>query len=276
MTMKSLVFVTALTFLLISPVTYSAAQDVAAQALRVNGAAIASDMVQKWGSSFTQSHPEVRLVVIGSSAAKGFASLFDKHADIAIASRLITKSEQKTAEEKGVKLANRPVGHAGVAVYTSPRNPINELILDQLRNIYTGQIENWSQLGGPDVPIRYLTRRMPESGAVVFFWEKVMEQEAFGKAVIFAENWSTILKACAAAQDIPIGIGPVPLGVNTTGAKMLAIKKDDRTPGVLPSEVTLKDQSYPLILQFYFYWDSMTTDKRVTDFVEYCEKMGAR
>jgi phosphate transport system substrate-binding protein len=261
-------------FLLVLHFTHAVAQDVQSQALRLNGAAIASDIVQKWANSFTQSRPNIRLVVTGSSAGKGFSSLLDNQADIAIATRLISKSEQKTAEDKGLKLADSPVGHAGVAVYTSNRNPINELTLDQLKRIFTGQVENWSQLGGPDAPIRCLTRRMPESGAVVFFWETVLEQEPFGKSVIFTENWSTILKTCATAQDIPIGIGPVPLGANTSGAKILAIKKDDQTPGVLPSDLTLKDQSYPIVLQFHFYWNSMTTDKRVMEFVEYCEKMG--
>jgi phosphate transport system substrate-binding protein len=271
---RPLFAITMLIFLLILHFTFAVAQDVPSQALRVNGAAIASDIVQKWANSFTQSRPNIRMVVTGSSAGKGFSSLFDNHADIAIASRLISKSEQKTAEEKGLKLANSPVGYAGVAVYTSNRNPINELTLEQLRKIFTGQVENWSQLGGPDAPIRCLTRRMPESGAVVFFWETVLEQEPFAKSMILTENWSTILKTCATAQDIPIGIGPVPLGANTSGAKILAIKKDDRTPGVLPSESTLKDQSYPIVLQFHFYWNSMTTDKRVIEFVEYCEKMG--
>jgi phosphate transport system substrate-binding protein len=181
--------------------------------------------------------------VIGSSAAKGFVSLLEGQSDIALASRLITAAEQKAAEDKGLKLADRPIGYAGVAVYTSPRNPINELTMDQLGRVFTGQLDNWKQLGGPDSPIRCLTRRMAESGAVVFFSEKVLNKEPFSKNTVFAENWSTILKSCATAQDMPIGIGigPVPIGENTSGAKMLAIKK---------------------------------ADKRLTDFVEYCEKMG--
>jgi ABC-type phosphate transport system substrate-binding protein len=113
--------------------------------------------------------------------------------------------------------------------------------MDQLGRVFTGQLGNWKQLGRPDSPIRCLTRRMAESGAVVFFSEKVLNKEPFSKNTVFAENWSTILISCATAQDTPIGNGPVPIGENTSGAKMLAIKK---------------------------------ADKRLTDFVEYCDKMG--
>ncbi len=271
---KRVLSVTMILFSLTLIAFHARAQDSGSRALRVNGAAIASAIVDRWANSFTQSHPDNHIVVTGSSAGKGFTALFEKQADLALASRLISNSELKRAEEGGLKLANRPIGYAGVAIYTSPRNPLNELTLDQLRKIYIGQINNWKQVGGPDEPIRCLTRRMPESGAVVFFWEKVLEQEPFGKDTVFAENWSTILKACATGQDIAIGLGPVPLGGNKSGAKLLAIKKDEHSSAVLPSEESLKNKSYPIILQFHFYWDSQTSDKRVLEFVEYSEKMG--
>jgi phosphate transport system substrate-binding protein len=250
------------------------AQESQSQALRVNGAAIASDVVQRWAASFTESHPENRVLVTGSSAGKGFETLLEGQADIALASRVISESEQKTAEGKGLKLADRPMGYAGVAVYTNPRNPLNELTLDQLAQIFTGKVDNWKQVGGPDAPIRCLSRRMPESGAVVFFWETVLNKVPFGKNTVLAENWSTIVKACAVAQDLPIGIGPVPLGENKSGAKILAIKRDENSPAIVPSPSSLKDKSYPIALLFRFYWDSQTTDKRVIPFVDYCEKMG--
>lgn len=255
--------------------TYPAvAQESQSHALRVNGAAIASDVVQRWADSFTQSHPDMRVMVTGSSAGKGFETLFGKQADIALASRLISESEQKTADGKGLKLADRPIGYAGVAVYTTPRNPVNELTTDQLAQIFSGKLDNWKLVGGPDEPIRCLSRRMPESGAVVFFWETILNKAPLGKNTVFAENWSTILKACAGAQDFPIGIGPVPLGENKSGAKILAIKRDENSPAVMPSPSSLKDKSYPIALLFRFYWDSQTTDKRVIPFVDYCEKIG--
>jgi phosphate transport system substrate-binding protein len=254
--------------------TSSFAQESQSQALRVNGAAIASDAVQRWAESFAQSQPGIRVAVVGSSAAKGFEYLLGKQTDIALASRPISDSEQKTADERGLKLASRPIGYAGVAVYTSPRNPVSELTIDQLAQIFTGKLDNWRQLGGPDEPIRSLTRRMPESGAVVFFWEKVLNKVPFGKSTVFAENWSTILKSCATAKDLPLGIGPVPLGENKSGAKILAIKRDENSPAIMPSQASLRDKSYPIALLFSFYWDSETTDKRVMSFVDYCEKIG--
>src|SRR5208283_1210236 len=143
-------------------------QTAAKTALRVNGAAMVSDQVQKWANSFMQAHPEANVLVIGSSAGKGLEALFEGNADIALASRAISAEEQKKASAKGLALANKLIGYSGMAVMTNPKNTINELTLEQLRKVFTGEYTNWKQVGGPDAQIRTLTRRIPESGGAVF------------------------------------------------------------------------------------------------------------
>jgi phosphate transport system substrate-binding protein len=253
-------------------VPFSGAQDATKKTLRVNGAGMASAQVQKWADSFMQANPDRNVLVVGSSAGAGFQALLDKNAELALMSRPISEEEQKKAGEKGIKLAEKLVGHAGVALITHPKNPIDELTPEQLKKIFVGEYTNWKQVGGPDAPIRAITRRVPESGGAVFFQEFVLNKQPYGPATVMTESWSTIQKACAAATDLPIGLAPAN-GVDKS-IKVLAIKKDEDSPGVRPSEETLRDGRYPIILSLRFLWDSQSQDDHLKRFVDYCAQQG--
>jgi phosphate transport system substrate-binding protein len=241
-------------------------------ALRVNGAAMASDQVQKWANAFMQTNPGANVLVIGSSAGKGFEALFEGHADIALASRAISAEEQKKASDKGLVVANKLICYSGMAVMTNPKNTIDELTLEQLRKVFTGEYTNWKQVGGPDAQIRTLTRRVPESGGAVFFMQEVLQNKAYGSTTVFAESWNSIVHVCSAANDLPIGIGPAL--VTKSQIKLLAIKPDENSPAVKPSEDALKDKSYPIINPIHMFWNSKSEDERIKSFVEYCAREG--
>src|SRR5208283_1858771 len=98
----------------------------------------------------------------------GFDGLFEGNVDLATSCLAISSEEQKRAAEKGLFLTCRLIGYGAVAVITSAKDPINKLTLDQFRLIFTGEYTNRRQVGGPDVPIRYLTQGIPESGGTVF------------------------------------------------------------------------------------------------------------
>lgn len=242
------------------------------KALRVNGAAMGSDQVLIWANEFMAANPGVNIVVTGSSAGKGFESLFEGLADVALASRVISPEEQKKATAKGMKLANKLIGYSGLAIVTCSSNPINELTLEQLRQIFSGEQTSWKAVGGPDSPIRCLTRRVPESGGAVFFMEEVMHNQPYGKTTTFVESWGTIMKICSTAKDIPIGIGPAIIVKGDV--KMLGVKQDDNFAGVKPSDETVKNRSYPIVNPIRVYWDSRTEDERAKKFIDYCAEKG--
>jgi phosphate transport system substrate-binding protein len=253
-------------------VAESYAQDAFNKALRIKGAVMGSNEVQTWAEEFMQLNPNVRVVVAGSSAGKGFSDLLEGNTDVAMASRVISPEEQKKAEEKGLKLENKLIGYTGMAVMTSPKNPINELTLDQLRLIFTGEYTNWKQVGGPDVPVRTFTRRIPESGGAVFFMKEVLHNQRYGPGTVMADSWGAIAKVCATANDLPIGIGPA-AGAKK-GIKVLAIKKDGNSPSVMATAETLKDRSYPIINSIRLYWDGQSRDDRIKKFVDFCAGKG--
>ncbi|MGO9570572.1 MAG: substrate-binding domain-containing protein [Desulfomonilaceae bacterium] len=207
-----------------------------------------------------------------SSAQRGFLSLLDGTAEIAIMSREIMPDERKKAGEKGLQIAESPVGHAAIALITHPRNPVNELTLDQLRKLYSGEYDNWKSVGGPDEPVKCLSRRVPESGGAVFFQEKVLGGKPFGAKTVFVDRWYTIIKICAENQYLPIGI--IPHTRDTSGVKVLRIKRDDGSPSVAPSEENIKSQTYPIVLSFGFVWNAQSKEPAVQNFVDFCKSQG--
>jgi phosphate transport system substrate-binding protein len=250
-------------------ITVASAQEPAKQIIRVNGAGMASDQVDKLAKRFMDKNPDISVVVVGSSAGKGFQALLEGMADIAMMSREVREGERSRAVEKGFRLAERPMGNAAIAVITSQRNPVNELTLEQLRKMYTGQIENWKDVGGPDEAVRCLTRRIPESGGAVFFWNKVMHEEPFGSKTMMTETWETIMKICTGAQDLPVGI--VPSTRSLSQVKVLAVKKDENSAAVRPTEDAIRSGNYPIVLQYGFAWDERTAGTAIPKFVEFCQ-----
>lgn len=272
--MKTTLFV--IIALLLVPVMVSPGfgQETSGKAIRVNGAGMASDQVQKWAIDFMKANPGINVVVIGSSAGKGFKALIERDTDLALASRNIRPEEEKQAEQKGLKLEKKVIGHSGVAIVTSAQNPINELTVDQIRKIFCGEYSNWKEVGGPDLTIRCLTRRVPESGGAVFFQNTVLKGQPYGPATKITETWGTITKVCSSANDLPIGIAPW-TRIEVPGLKVLAVKEDEASPAMKPNIDTLKEKGYPIVLPFSFYWNGLSLDSDLKKFVDYCATRGA-
>jgi len=267
------VFVGCLVALSLLVAGMSSAQQTSKEQLRVNGAGMASDLVDKWAKKFMEQNSAFGVVVIGSSAGKGFQALLDGSAEIAMMSREVRPDERQKAAEKGLKLAEKIVGRSGVVVVTHPRNPVSEVNFEQLRKIYAGEYDNWKQLGGPDEPIRCMTRKIPESGGAVFFWNTVLHGEPFGRKTVMTETWGAILTACEKAKDLPIGI--LPHTRDLSRVKVLAIKKDAQSPFIVPKEDTVKNGTYPLTLEFSFAWNE-GSNGRITAFVDFCLTQSGR
>jgi phosphate transport system substrate-binding protein len=266
------VVLTVLAVISVAAATQCVAQDSPRSALRVNGASFSSEEVKAWADQLMKERPDFKVVVTGSSAGKGFQLLTEGMIDVAIASRSMSEEEREKAVARGLDPVEKVVGYSAMVIITSPRNPVDELSLDQLKKIFTGKYTNWSQVGGPDAPIKPCMRRVPMSGGAVWFQRRALDKEPYSPNTVMTDNWGTIVKIVSEGQDI--AIGGVPFMQARTGAKVLGVKKDDTSPAVLPSEASSKDESYPLILPFSLYWDKNSKDERIKPFVEYCQAKG--
>jgi ABC-type phosphate transport system substrate-binding protein len=77
---------------------------------------------------------------------------------------------------------------------------------------------------------------------------------------------------CSTASDLPIGIAPA--FVAKGDLRVIAVKSDDASPAVLPTDENLRARKYPIILPFTMYWDTRTQDEKLVKFVDFCASKG--
>jgi phosphate transport system substrate-binding protein len=115
----------------------------------------------------------------------GIKMLLAGDLDFAVSSRSLRKAEYADAQQRGFTLVQYPVAIDGIAIVVHPSVEIPGLTLDQLRQIYTGEVTNWSELGGADLSIQAFSRQPQESGTANYFQENVLQDQPFGPEVTY-------------------------------------------------------------------------------------------
>jgi phosphate transport system substrate-binding protein len=140
---------------------------------------------------------------------------------------------------------------------------VNGLTLQQLSDIYTGKITNWSQVGGEERPIVLLSRES-NSGTYVYFLEHVVRLEDPKSDLLFSPETLLMPSSEGISAEVrqnPNAIGYDGLGYVTPDQKVLAVARDASSPYVLPSVETVNDGSYPIARPLYMYTAGEPTDQ---------------
>jgi phosphate transport system substrate-binding protein len=127
-----------------------------------------------WAEQYQSIEPEVSISVTGGGSGTGIASLTNGTVDIANASRAM-KDEEKEAMPPETPAVEYIVARDAIAVIVNLDNPVSELTLQQVSDIYSGKINNWKEVGGDDLQIVRLSRET-NSGTHVYFLENVLRQ----------------------------------------------------------------------------------------------------
>ncbi|MEB3233767.1 MAG: PstS family phosphate ABC transporter substrate-binding protein [Leptolyngbyaceae bacterium] len=193
----------------------------------------------------TQAHPAFRLRYTSPptgapGSATGVQMLLDNQLAFAQSSRSLQPDEIAAAQQKGFSLVEIPVALEAVAIAVNPDLTVDGITIDQLKDIYTGQLTNWSQVGGPNLPIIPYSRRVEEGGTVEFFVDTVLGGIALGANVQYL---STTTEALRALDSTPGGIyyASAPEVIDQCSAKPIAI-------GIKPSQLVPLHQ-LPLVPQ---------------------------
>lgn len=227
-----------------------------------------------WAEDFMATHPDISISVSGPGSGVGIAALIDGTTDVAQASREMKQSEYDLAEKNGRTAVETTVAVDALSVIVNPANPVNELTIAQISAIYTGQITNWSDVGGNDGPIVALSRDT-NSGTHVFFKEHVVQMAGTDKADTSLEYGDKVLFLPSTKEGVDEVAGNVNaifypgLGYLTDAVKPLAIKKTASDPGVLPSVETAKNGTYPIARGLYYYTNGEPTGI-IKLFIDYC------
>lgn len=208
-----------------------------------------------WAEQYQGEHPDISLSVTGGGSGTGIASLVNGTVDIANASRQIKTEEIDQAKANGVDPVEFVVARDAIAVIVNPENPVTQLTLRQISDIYSGKISNWKEIGGDDRPIVRLSRET-NSGTHVYFLETVIRLGDKANTTLFSTDTLLLPSSEGIINEVrqnPNTIGYDGLGYVPVDLKMIAVARDESGPYVLPSIQTVNDNSYPVARDLYMY-----------------------
>lgn len=159
--------------------------------------------------AIAQSHPEFRLRYADPVGKKpgsgtGIEMVTTGELSFAQSSRPLKDEEISRAKQRGVSLEQVPVAIDGLAFYVNPQLQIPGLTVTQLKDIFTGKIINWQEVGGPNLPITAISRDPQAGGTVEFFIDSVLQRQPLGSSVKIVRDTTTGLRL---AGSTPGGIG---------------------------------------------------------------------
>ena len=183
--------------------------------------------------SFMAAHPDVTVQAEFTGSSAGVEAVLSGQSDIGNSSRNLTEDELAEGAVENI------VAIDGIAVVTDPNNTVADLTRDQLIQIYTGEVTNWSDLGGESLPIVVVGREAGSGTRGAF--EEVLEIE---DQCQYANELDSTSAVMARVASTPGAIGYVSLDVLDDTVKALSLD------GVEANEANIKDGSYFLSRPF--------------------------
>lgn len=210
----------------------------------------------------------IELHAHGSGTA--FADLLKDETDMGMSSRRIKDKEREDLLPKTGDLSlpgsEHVLGLDGLAIITSPSNTISSLSIDQLVGIFSGEINNWSQLGGKDLPIKIYARD-DKSGTWDSFKALVLDSHKakLSESAVRVESSSEL--SDAVAREIgAIGFIGLPY---VRHAKLIAISSSDHNKAIMPTHFTVGTEDYPLSRRLFFYTPQVNPNIEAQEFVHF-------
>ena len=236
--------------------------------ITIKGSDTMVHLVSSWAETFMKQNPDMEVSVTGGGSGTGIAALLNGTTDICAASRKIKNKELQLALQKNIHPHEIAVAKDGIAVVVHPDNPVKELTLQQLSKIFTDQSLRWSDVGGHDEEILVLSRES-SSGTYVFFQEMVLKKQDYMKDAKLLPATSAIIQSVSTDK---LAIGYVGLGYALAAkdkVKIIAVKADDNSPAVMPSDQTVKTGQYPIARPLFLYLNG-EPQGTVKKFMDFC------
>ncbi len=234
--------------------------------LQIKGSDTLINLVQKLAESFMEENPGEYIAVTGGGSGTGIAALMNGKCDIANASRLMKAKEVAQASDQGINAKRVVIAMDGLSVITNPNNPIAQLTIDQIGQIFRGEVTNWSEVGGDNVSIT-LYGRQSNSGTFVFFRDAVLKGDYSQKMNRMNGNAQIVE---GVKQDISsigyVGVGYVKDATGLTILRVAANANGDYASPLNSDDV--KSGKYPISRPLNQYINGSPTGA-VKKFLEY-------
>lgn len=232
------------------------------------------NLAAAWAEAYGQIDKSVSVEVNGGGSGQGMAALINGTCDVANSSRHIEEKETAELKAKANKEAKEfLVGYDALSIYVHKDNPLNEISMEQLGDIYRegGKITKWSDLGvtvpgskGDEI-IR--ASRQNNSGTYHYFKEAIVGKKSEFKLGSLDMNGSK--DVVDLVSKTPNAIGYSGMGYATPDVKMLKVSKKKGDAAVAPSIASTLDKSYPIARPMFMYTAGEPADhvKRYLDWI---------
>jgi phosphate transport system substrate-binding protein len=214
------------------------------------------NIVQAWAEAYRNVDPSTSVEVSGGGSGIGFAALINGTCDIAASSRRLLPEEMKRMKATyGSEPREFIVGYDALCIYVHPTNPINEISLQQLGEIYRegGKIDKWSDLGVRLAKGNNIVRvsRQNNSGNYHFFREVVIGMGRDFK--LGTRDMNSSKDVIELVARTPTALGYASLGYAMEQVKVLKLSRTEAERAVAPSSRTIVNGTYPLAHPMMFY-----------------------
>lgn len=195
----------------------------------LNGSTSMNDVITALIEGFSEVQPDVKPQYTGSGSGAGITGVLDGTCDLGLSSRALTDDEKAEGAVENI------IALDGVAMIVNPENPVTNLTIEQIAKIYTGEITNWSEVGGNDAPIAVFGRENG-SGTRTAFEEIVGVQDTCK----YTNEYSSTGDVIGNVASNPNAIGYASLSAVDDSVVALQVN------GVAPSEATVLDGTYEI------------------------------
>ncbi len=226
--------------------------------IRVKGSDTMVQLATAWAEAYRKVKPYVYVNANGGGTGTGFAALQNNTCDICDASREIKKDEaDKTKAVTGKKVTETVVAYDALAVYSNPKNPIKEISIEELREIWAegGNIQTWDQINPATQGKIVLFGRQNNSGTYDYFREHICGKKD-GKQREFRAGISEMNGSAEVVENIaktPLALGYSGMGYKTPHVNWLKVSATKGEPAVEPGIDVARNGKYPISRKLYLY-----------------------
>jgi len=219
-----------------------------AQTLVIKGSNTIFPVAQLWIEELKGMYPDLTITLEGAGSSTGISALFNGTTDVANSSRWLKESELKQMHQEGKFFIPVVLGYDGIAVIVNPNLGIDEISLEELKQIYTGKITRWNQLN-PNLPNQRIVvySRNSASGTYETFVEKVLEGERMVPTVQMLESTQAEVQSIANNR---YAIAYTGVGYVTKDVKVLSVE------GIQPTKLNILNSVYPISRPLYMFVDA--------------------
>lgn len=211
------------------------------QKIVVDGSTTVGPIAKAFAEFYMKSNPGVNITVSESGSGNGAKSLINGSCQVATMSRMLKQNEYEAAVHSEVLPVTHVVAFDGIGMIVHPSNPLSQLSMEQVKQIYLGKYKSWKDLGGPNVPIVIISRDT-NSGTYETFETKVLNGAKIAKNCEYVGSNGAIRSR---VQNTPGAIGYVGIGFLDKSIKALPVN------GVIPTPGSVKSGKYPISRPLY-------------------------